>query len=324
MKKIFLTGGEGLIGSYLINKLQTLGYETASFDPLLNFIENPLYYEKCLKIRKKIFKKPSKIYRADIRDKDKLKKSVNDFKPDILIHLGAISMARIAKKFESDMLSINLTGTTNVLDVFEQSTAKKIIYTSSSMAYGHFKQYPQTEESILDPVNQYGACKAAGEYFVKLSKKDWVIIRPTSVYGFTDCANRVSQLLIDAAFMKKPAWIIKGETLDFSYIDDVVDGFIRSIKSPQAVFQTFNISRGESRSVEEFAEIIKQYFPDFQYEVRNPEGRQVWRGPLSITKAQKFLKFNPKYNLEKGIKTTLTLIKEYEFYKNLNPQNSPR
>jgi len=51
------------------------------------------------------------------------------------------------------------------------------------MVYGHFKQTPQSEQFMLDPINEYGATKAAGEYFVKLSKKEWVIVRPTSVYG---------------------------------------------------------------------------------------------------------------------------------------------
>ncbi|MCX8009129.1 MAG: NAD(P)-dependent oxidoreductase, partial [Patescibacteria group bacterium] len=180
----------------------------------------------------------------------------------------------------------------------------------------HFKQTPQSEHFILDPINTYGACKAAGEYFVKLSKKKWVIVRPTSVYGFTDCANRVSQLLIDAAFLKKRVWVVRGENLDFSFIDDVVDGLIKVIQKEEANFEIFNISRGESRSTIEFAEIVKRFFPSFVYEIREPDVQQVYRGPQDIQKARRILKYNPKYSIEDGIKKIIEQSKEYKFYEN--------
>lgn len=314
LKKIFITGGEGFIGSHLADKLLKLGHEVVSFDANLNSIDNPAYHQRSLKIRKKIHLQPAKKHLGDIRDLNRLTKRIKDFKPEIVVHLAGLPMARVHDKFQFDMLSINMQGTLNVLEAFEKSSATRIVYTSSSMAYGHFKQFPQTEEFLLNPINSYGATKAAGEYFVKLSKKEWVVVRPTSVYGFTDCANRVSQILLDMAYLKKSGWVVKGETLDFSYIDDVVDGYVKCILQPKASFQTFNISRGESRAVTEFAEIVKLHFPDFDYEVRDPKDHQVWRGPLDISHAKKVLKFNPKYNIETGIKKTLRLIKEFNFY----------
>lgn len=313
-KRIFITGGAGFIGSALIHQLANEGHETASFDAYLNFIDKEPYYKRCLLVRKKLFKQPSKKYKGDIRNKDNLARAVRDFRPDIIVHLAGLSMARVLKKFADHMIPINLIGTMNILDIFEKSKAEKIIYTSSSMAYGHFKEIPQSERVILDPVNAYGACKAAGEYFVKLSQKEWVIVRPTSVYGFTDCANRVTQLLIDAACMKKKAWVVKGETLDFSYIDDVADGFIRAILQPEANHKTFNISRGEARGATEFAEILKKYFPNLSYEIREPVKQQVYRGPQDIQLARTILGFKPKCSIEKGIEKILQLIEEYQFY----------
>lgn len=315
--RILLTGGSGFIGSTLVDALIKKGHKIAVFDGKLNFINNPKYYKAALLHRKKIYqRKPHRLFQADIQDKSALKTAFYAFKPEIIVHLAAISMARVLPQFEDLMIPINMHGTLNVLDVFEKSpTARKIIYTSSSMAYGHFSQSPQPEEVMLNPVNAYGTTKAAGEYFVKLSKKEWVIVRPTSVYGYTDCANRVTQLLLDAALTNKPAWVVKGETLDFSYIDDVIDGFVRCIESSSALFQTLNISRGEPRAAADFAEILKIYFPKFSYEVREPSTQQVWRGALDIAKARKFLGFQPKYNIEDGIKKILTLIKKYNWKK---------
>ena len=183
------------------------------------------------------------------------------------------------------------------------------------MSYGNFIRTPQPEDVMLSPISAYGGTKAAGEYFVKLSKKGWVIVRPTTVYGYTDAANRVTQVLLDAAIQGKPAWIVRGEKLDFSYIKDVVDGLVRCIESPRALYQTFNISYGKQRSLQDFAEIVKTHFPDFTYEIKNPTTKQVSHGALDISKARKLLKFDPKYNVEKGIEETLQLMKKYNWVK---------
>ncbi len=311
---ILLTGGNGFIGSFLADRLINEDHQVASFDANLNFSDNPIYYNKCLKLRNKILQKPTRNYKGDIRNLGEIKRAVKDFNPSIIVHLAGLPMARVIEKYKNEMIPINLYGTLNILEVFEASDAKRFVFASSSMAYGHFKQIPQNEESILEPINTYGATKAAGEYFVKLSKKEWVIIRATSVYGFTDCANRVTQLLIDAAALQKPAWIVGGESLDFSYINDVIDGYVKCILEKDAVGNTFNISKGESRTAAEFAEILKQCFPKFKYEIRKPSGYQVWRGSMDITRAKKILGFEPKYSIENGIKETLELIKKYNFY----------
>lgn len=314
-KRVFITGGTGFIGSHLVDLLVKSDWETATYDASLQFIDNQPYYNRCLELRRKHLKhKLVKVYDGDIRDMSTLSDAVKDFKPQIIVHLAGLPMARALPMYADEMLPINMQGTLNVLDVFEKSSAKRVVYTSSSMSYGHFKQTPQSEEFLLDPINSYGACKAAGEYFVKLSKKEWVILRPTSVYGFTDCANRVTQLLLDAAFQKKSAWVVKGETLDFSYVKDVAAGFLSAIESKNADHTTFNISRGEARAASEFAEVIKQSFPKFDYEVREPSVQQVWRGPLDISKAKSVLEFRPKYDIEKGIQETVELIQKYDFY----------
>lgn len=310
--KIFVTGGAGFIGSHLVEKLLDLGHKVAIYDNYLNFANNPKYYQFALKARKRIFKnKPHEIYKADIREKNKLKRAFKEFQPEIVIHLAGLPMARVSKNFAHLVVPINLHGTLNVLEAFGQSaSAKKIIYTSSSMSYGHFLEDPQKEESILNPMNSYGAAKAAAEYFVKLSKKEWVIVRPICVYGFTDCSNRVTQLLIDAAMSKKPAWIVKGERLDLTYVDDVVDGFIKCMLSPNAVRQTINLSAGKAVPVSHYAELVKKVFPDFIYEIREPGENQVNRGGLDITKAKKILNYRPKSSIKKGFEKTIQLMRE--------------
>jgi UDP-glucose 4-epimerase len=313
--KILVTGGTGFIGSCLVEKLLQRDHEVATFDANLNFINKPRYYQKGLEDRKKMFPtKPAATFDGDIRDEKEIQKAFMKFKPEVIVHLAGISMSRPLEQYAPLMIPINSDGTMRMLEAFEVSpSARRFIYTSSSMAYGHFTQTPQPEDVILNPINTYGATKAAGEYFMKLSKKEWVIVRPTSVYGYTDACNRVTQLLLDAALTNKSAWVVQGETLDFSYVDDVAEGFVKCIESPSAMYQTFNISRGEPRSAVDFAEALKKHFPKFSYEVREPTSQQVFRGALDIAKAKKLLGFEPKYSIEDGIKEILQFAKTYNW-----------
>ena len=84
---------------------------------------------------------------------------------------------------------------------------------------------------------------------------------------------------------------------------------------PSAMYQTFNISRGDPRASSDFAEVLKTYFPKFTYEVREPTNQQVYRGALDISKAQKMLGFDPKYTIEDGIAEMIKLAKKLKWKK---------
>jgi len=311
--KILISGGNGFIGSYLTNALIKKGHQVYNIDKFLNFTDNGYYYQKILKLRTLMFsEKPIKTYDADIRKPRELKNVFSDCKPEIVVHLAAITMARPPKKFEHLLGPINLNGTLNMLTAFENTpSAKRFIFPSSSLAYGHFVKNPQPEESFLNPIGEYGIMKAASEYIIRMTKKEWVILRPTSIYGFTDCANRVTQLLFDAAIDGKPAWVVKDEAMDFTYIDDAVDGFVRAIEKPQAKNQIFNISRGKSRTAEDFAAIVKKYFPNFYYEVKPKSKNVVVRWTQDIRKANRIIGFKPDFDIEDGIRKTYRLMKKY-------------
>src|SRR3989344_1490091 len=116
--RILLTGGAGFIGRHVIEELANLGHETASFDAYLNFCDKSEYYKNCLEVRNKYLKhKPSKEYKGDIRQLKSLKRAIRDFKPEIIIHLAGLPMARINNHFKNEMSPINMQGTLNVFKV---------------------------------------------------------------------------------------------------------------------------------------------------------------------------------------------------------------
>src|SRR3990172_11875322 len=98
--KILVTGGLGFIGSSLVDKLISCDHEVAVYDSQINFIDKPKYYKTALSHRKKIFKNiPQAKYKANIRDLESLNKSFNDFKPEIIVHLAGLPIARPLEKY---------------------------------------------------------------------------------------------------------------------------------------------------------------------------------------------------------------------------------
>ena len=142
----------------------------------------------------------------------------------------------------------------------------------------------------------------------------YTIIRPSAVYGPTDVNRRVTQIFIENALKGKPLVLHNGGTskLDFSYVEDVAEGFVLALKSSKAENETFNITMGEGRSLKELANIIKSNIPlaKIEYKEAPKEEKRPERGALDIAKARKLLGYTPKYSLEEGMKKYIDFVKK--------------
>jgi len=318
--RIFLTGGAGFIGSHICRELLKEGDEIVIHDAFLNYI-SPFKsnYEHLLKLRFRGIVDKVKIIRGDIRHKGRFLKILKGEKPDVVVQLAALPIATASNLYSEDAMGINLNGTVNILESLrEVDSVKKFIYTSSSMIYGNFEYSPADEKHLTNPIDVYGGTKLAGEILTNVFSKqygiNYIIIRPSAVYGPTDVNRRVTQIFVENALQKKPLILHNGgETkLDFSFVEDVARGFVLAIKNDKVKNETFNITRGEGRSLKELANIIKQHIPDVEIiekEVPKNEKRPE-RGALDISKAKKMLGFNPKYTLEEGMKIYIDFAKK--------------
>jgi len=202
MSRIFITGGTGFIGASITKKLLKEGDEVLLHDAFLNFID-PLEsnYEAYLKLRLKDIKGKAEIVRGDIRHKGRFLKIMQKFKPNIVIHLAALPIAKHSNIYSEDAFGINLHGTVNVLESIRQvDSVKRFVYASSSMVYGDFQKSPANENHPLDPIEVYGGTKLASEILTKSYQRrfdiEYTIIRPSAVYGPTDVNKRVSQIFV--------------------------------------------------------------------------------------------------------------------------------
>lgn len=318
IKKVFITGGCGFVGSYLSRELLKHGYELMLFDAFINYIDPfSSNYQYFLKERMKDILDKVRIERGDIRVQKRMQQLMCDWKPDAVIHLAGLPSAKESTMYPTEALQINVDGTLSVLEGAKAcGSVKRFLFTSSSFVYGHFKKPVADEEHPTDPIDVYGGSKLTGEILTKSYSKqhgfEYVVIRPSAVYGFGDCNRRVTQLLIENAIKGKPLVLHDGgrSRIDFTHATDVAHGYTQALRMPGAANQTFNITRGNARSILEFATEVKKHYPNAQLVEKPADTSRPERGTLSIEKARKLIGYNPKVDIEEGIREYITLLKE--------------
>jgi len=317
MKKFFLIGGAGLIGSYIARQLLSMGHEVVIYDAFLNFLDPfTSHSEFYLKARFKDIKNKVIIERGDIRNLRHLSQVLRKHKPDIIIHLAAVAGSKESALYPEEAASINSDGLLNTLESLRVlDTLERFIFTSSSFVYGNFQYEPADENHPTNPIDVYGGSKLSGEMMTKKYCQEldipFSVVRPTAVYGFGDINKRVSQIIIERAFAKQSIILHGGgqTKIDFTYVEDVAAGFILVALKKEGANETFNIARGQGRKVADFADIVKKYFPDLQIVSEPDDIVRPERGSLCIDKARKLLGFEPKFSLEEGIPRYINDIK---------------
>lgn len=315
---ILITGGSGFIGSYIARELIEGGHNVSIYDSFVQYV-SPLTsnYQKYLEVRFANIKGRIDIIRGDTRDKVDVRSCIIRTKPDIIIHMAALPLADLSNTHTEEALSTIINGTVNILDILrEVDFVKRFVYTSSSMIYGDFESEPASEGHPKRPKDVYGGAKLSGEVMTQSYGRrfgiEYSIVRPSAVYGPTDVNRRVSQIFLENAIAGKELVLYDSgkSRLDFTFVKDCAHGIILVALSKNSANEIFNITRGEGRSLKEYADILRQYFPDLR--VKMEESSQIFRpkrGALDITKARTLLGYNPKYSLEDGIKEYIEFAK---------------
>jgi nucleoside-diphosphate-sugar epimerase len=175
------------------------------------------------------------------------------------------------------------------------------------MAYGNFKSKEVYEDHPLDPLGIYGALKVAGEKLVvaynQVFDLPYTIIRPSALYGPRCVSRRVGQIFIENALdgMKLKVDGDGSDRLDFTYIEDLVQGVRLVIQCPQARNEIFNLTYGEARTIADLVEVVKKDFPDVEVESVERDKLMPYRGTLKVDKARKLLGYEPANPIEVGI-----------------------
>ncbi len=323
MARVFITGGAGFVGYHLVQELLAGGHGVVVYDNLVNYIPpHQSRYNHYLQKRLSVLRGRVELIKGDICDADHLTRAAHETKSDIVIQLAGVPLASACNQLTREAMAVNLQGTVALLEAVQKNPlVKRVIYTSSSFVYGNFRYDPADEKHPLNPIDIYGATKLAGENLIKgFGNKlgvEYVIVRPSAVYGPTDANRRVSQIFVENALEGKPLVLDNGglSRIDFSYVKDVAKGFMLAALKPEAKNEVFNITAGEGRSLKEFAEILKTLIPNLQTAERSLDPSEVRpeRGSLDISKARAVLGYEPKYRLEDGLREYVEYVKAQKF-----------
>lgn len=329
-RRIALIGGAGFIGHNIALSLKAAGAEVSVIDSLqvnnlLTFtsaagdLPNRDLYLRIINQRLDLMKEAGiPLIVQDARDYHALSRILEKLNPQVILHLAAVSHAGKSNKDPYSTFDHSLRTLENALDN-ARNRVEHFIYFSSSMTYGNFLTPEVEEDHPLDPMGIYGALKVSGEMMVKAYNQvfnlPYTIIRPSALYGPRCVSRRVGQIFIESAMKGEPMRVDGDgkERLDFTYIDDLVEGVRQVIGNPKARNETFNMTYGQSRSVNDLVKIVQEYFPGIPVEYVERDKLMPFRGTLSVKKARELLGYQPKNPIEVGFP------KYIEWYRKLDP-----
>lgn len=332
-RKIALIGGAGFIGHNLALNLAKLGANVHAVDSLqvnnlgafsnshddankslyLHFIHERLQLLQAAQVP---------LHVVDARDYHVLSRCLNEIKPDTIVQLAAIAHANRANKDPYSTFDHSLRTLENALDCARGLDAQ-FIYFSSSMVYGNFDGEAVTEERHCEPLGIYGALKYGGEKLViaysQVFGLSYTIVRPSALYGERCVSRRVGQAFIESVLRGAPLSVNGdgSDALDFTYIQDLLQGLVLCIVKDEARNQIFNLTYGGARSLKQMADIVRGQFPNVEIKYQPRDVLMPERGTLSIEKAKRLLGYSPQYPLEQGF------VRYIEWYKQLS-QMHPR
>ena len=340
-KTILVTGGAGFIGSHLVEKLLNLGYKVVCVDNFNDFYSLDIkvsnifesvgvpksinsYKDKnevILKLQKVVNKCMYTLEYIDIRDKQLFKSILKKHNPDIIINLAA--MAGVRPSIDDPLLyqNVNVNGFLNILESCKELGINKIIQASSSSVYGNNKKIPFSENDNVDfPISPYASTKKQCEImsypYYHLYNMSILHLRFFTVYG--------SRQRPDLAIHKFIKFIDEGKSVpffgdgstkrDYTYIDDIIDGILKSIDyimSVDKVYDIFNLGESDTISLRNMVNCIETTLG----KKANLENFPMQPGDVSLTnadimKSKSYLGYNPKTKFDDGIKK---FIKWYKF-----------
>lgn len=304
--KILVTGGLGLIGHNVVKRLQDQSHTVSVVDNRTTYGMIPQSeLDYLMKERlKKINQSPSHMYTQNICDRETINDIFEIEQPDVVIHMASFPRQKVVNANPAWGARVMMEGLINVLENAKKHQVKRVVYISSSMVYGDFVD-DVTENAVCSPQGQYGIMKLAGEDLVKDYTRrgcfDYVILRPSAVYGPLDVEDRVvSKFMLTA--MRGGVLKVNGasETLDFTYVDDAADGVVAAALVPAAANQTFNITKSHSVSLLQAAEMIVKIVGNGTIELRDKDADFPSRGALNIDRARAVLGYNPKVDVAEG------------------------
>ncbi len=298
--RVLITGTTGFIGSHLTERLVAEGAEaTLAVEPGARQANVASILDKV------------RVHEVDLREGQTVQRLVRECQPSKVYHLAAVGVTDPGVD-PTLAAQVNVLGTLNLLEALKETEFNCFVNTGTCYEYGH-NDPPMREDQMVDPINAYAASKSAAWLFCNMYHRTRgypiVTVRPFTVYGPRQSARALIPQTVLSALRGEDFATTGGEqTRDFTYVDDVVEGYIRASLSEKAIGQTINLGTGEEhpikdvvlKTLELMGNPVKPLIGALPY-----RPREIWRLYSDSSKARELLGWQPQVGLEDGLRKTI-------------------
>jgi dTDP-glucose 4,6-dehydratase len=316
--KILVTGADGFIGSHLTETLVREGHDIRAF-VFYNSFGTWGWLDRCAPDVKGKFE----VFSGDIRDPHGVRTAMKGC--EAVLHLAALIGIPYSYHSPDSYIDTNVKGTLNVVQAARELGVQKVVHTSTSEVYGTARFVPITEEHPLQGQSPYSASKIGADQIALSFNSSFgtpvTILRPFNTYGPRQSARAVIPTIISqiAAGKRVVRLGALDPTRDFSFVEDIVRGFIAAMKCDANNGMVVNIGSGFEISIGETARVISELMDAdvaIECDTRRlrPENSEVERLFASYARAEQLMGWKPRYGgldgFKRGLKQTIEWFSE--------------
>lgn len=314
-RSVFVTGGTGLLGSWLVTRLIDAGANVVclvrDWVPQSQLVSGGRI-EKVTTIR------------GDVRDRDVIERALGEYEVEVVFHVAAQAIVGVANRNPISTFSTNIGGTWNVLEACRRSPkVKSVVVASSDKAYGDQPHLPYNETMPLLGRHPYDVSKSCADMIAQTYAVSYdlpvAITRCGNFYGGGDLNwNRVVPGTIRSVLRgERPVVRSDGQFVrDYFYIEDGAAAYMllaeRLASDPALRGQAFNFSNESQISVLELVDLIlRKMNSQLRPEIQNQASNEIRHQFLSAERARTILNWHPDFTLETGLDRTLAWYREF-------------
>lgn len=294
-KRVLITGGTGLLGTYL---LKTAPKDFEVYATLHEFKD---HYDS----------ESTTFVDLDIRDKEMVEKVIKEVKPDYVFHTAAHARLDYCEEHQDDAHNTNYLGTKYIVDSLKKTTNGRIIFCSTNATYDGFSP-PYDEKSPQKGKSYYAKTKISAEKYIEKRSSNFTIVRLMTMYGWNLQPNKKNMvsMAIEKLSQGEPLWMTNDVFNNMLYAREAAQFFWSIARSPKVTKNTkFNIAGKNKLNRYNTTMQICDVFDlnnDLVTEVTSDyfSGKEVTRAPdtsFSTAKAEKVMNFKPM-TLRAGLK----------------------
>lgn len=313
-KNVFITGVNGLLGSWLTKHLFENGARVVGLlrDEVANSNLQRLGLERKITLA-----------RGGLEDYFLLRRIINEYEIEAVFHLAAQTIVTVANQDPLSTFESNIKGTWQLLEACRHGkSVKQIIVSSSDKAYGKKDKLPYKEDDPLRGLHPYDVSKSCADLISQTYYKTYnlpvCVTRCANLYGGGDLNfSRIVPGTIRSAIYNEPPIIRSDGTYlrDYFYVEDAVGAFLalaEKMQDKRILGEAFNFSSGIHLPVVEVVNrILKLMGKRLKPKILNETRHEIKDQYLSVEKAKKLLGWQSKYDLDTGLKYTIKWYKEY-------------